>query len=273
MMDTLPDIQLLIEERGSCGTWNMAADEFLLLRALETGQAAVRIYSWSAPTVSLGYFQNPATLQESRQFTDLPAVRRLSGGGAILHDLEITYSLAVPPRFAPVPAATHYYQAAHSGIIRALSEYDIAAVPRGNTHPERNEPFLCFSRGDRNDLLLHGVKVAGSAQRRRKGAVLQHGSILLRASEYAPELPGIEDLTPGFTPRESIRTQFGIAIFSELLHVCGLSRQAVKQMVHQSTHSRTGLTADELRQIRVLENTRYRDLDQIRRTPVTGTQP
>ena len=57
------------------------------------------------------------------------------------------------------------------------------------------EPFLCFSRGDARDIVLGQHKVLGSAQRRRRGAVLQHGSLLLALSEFAPEFPGLRELT------------------------------------------------------------------------------
>jgi len=268
-MQSSPDIQLLIEEHGSRGTWNMAADEFLLLRALETGQAAVRIYRWDDPTVSLGYFQDSTGFRNSGRFTGLPAVRRLSGGGAILHDQEITYSLAVPPTFAAVPGATHYYESAHSGITYALREYGVTVVPRGNTHHSHSESFLCFSRGDRNDLLLQGVKIAGSAQRRRKGAVLQHGSILLRASQHALELPGISDLAPAFAPDDSIGKLLGRAIVSELLRLRGCEYQDRGQTDRTFAHRPDCFSPDDLRQIQELEHVRYRDIDQIRSQPVT----
>ena len=59
------------------------------------------------------------------------------------------------------------------------------------------DPFLCFQRRTDEDLIISGYKVVGSAQRKSRSSVLQHGSVLLRASEFAPELPGINDLSPG----------------------------------------------------------------------------
>jgi len=254
------DIQLLIEEHDSRGSWNMAADEFLLLRALDTGQPAVRIYSWDTPTVSLGYFQNAEDFHRSGRFRGLPAVRRLSGGGAILHDQEITYSFAVPAGFTAAPDFARLYEAAHSGIRHVLQNYGVAVLPRGMTRTAPREPFLCFSRGDRNDLILQGVKVAGSAQRRRRGAVLQHGSVLLDAARQAPELPGIRNLVPSFAPDGRIRNQLGTSIVSELL---ALRSPAVRRDLH-AVNPATCFSAAESEQIQSLEHTRYRELDQIR---------
>jgi lipoate-protein ligase A len=64
----------------------------------------------------------------------------------------------------------------------------------GKDLPE--EAFLCFSRGDECDVVLAGFKVLGSAQRRRKGAILQHGSLVYRRSEFAPQFPGLFELAP-----------------------------------------------------------------------------
>ena len=69
---------------------------------------------------------------------------------------------------------------------------------RGETNKLAAEPFLCFGRGDEHDLVVGAYKVLGSAQRRRRGAVVQHGSLLLAASEHAPQFPGIADLVPDF---------------------------------------------------------------------------
>ena len=78
--------------------------------------------------------------------------------------------------------------------------------------PGQGQPFLCFSRGDSRDILLNGHKIVGSAQRRRKGAVLQHGSILLRASEFASEFPGIADLAADCLTDESLGVSLGMSI-------------------------------------------------------------
>ena len=261
-MATPPKSRFLIEDSAKTGSWNMAVDEFLLQRALDPGELSVRIYRWSQPTISLGYFQDSDEFKASGQYAGLPAVRRLSGGGAILHDREITYSLAVPSRHPLAEDPMRLYELAHSGIQTALKPLDVELAARGTPLSLTEEPFLCFSRGDRNDLLLNGVKVVGSAQRRRKGAVLQHGSILLEASTHEPSLHGIADLVPGFCFDTSLAENIGRKILASITH----SETARDRFSYELSH-------DELARIREIESAYYSNLDQLRlRKSASSTQ-
>jgi lipoate-protein ligase A len=171
----------------------MRIDEDLLNQASQDDVNTLRFYQWSEPTVSLGYFQKEVRPPEGLE--QLPVVRRLSGGGAILHDQELTYSVSLGRSHPCVKDPTGIYRIVHAAIIECLSELDFDCTLRGDENSDpANKSFLCFSRSDPNDIVHAGTKVVGSAQRRRRGAVLQHGSILLRASEFAPELPGVFDL-------------------------------------------------------------------------------
>lgn len=172
----------------------MAFDEALLLDALESGRAHLRFYRWSEPTLSLGYFQSAEERLADPSLAELPAVRRLSGGGAILHDDEWTYSCVVPAghRFSKRPL--DLYDVVHAAFVEVLRKLGFEVAARGEAAAHGASPFLCFGRGDERDLVSGGHKVLGSAQRRRKGAVLQHGSLLLRASRFAPDYPGLLDL-------------------------------------------------------------------------------
>jgi lipoyl(octanoyl) transferase len=184
------------------GDWNMAVDEALLEQAAEAGSVCLRLYEWSEPTLSLGYFQPLADRARHAASRNCPLVRRSSGGGAILHDRELTYSLALPSGHRLARQAEELYIAAHETLIEALATLGVAAGMNravSGLAPEA-EPFLCFERRAVGDVLvgdakIAGSKIAGSAQRRRRGAVLQHGSILLETSPQAPELQGIEQLT------------------------------------------------------------------------------
>ncbi len=184
------------------GPENMALDEALLDSVDADPRAAVlRTYGWSEPTLSLGYFQSYEQARAEPRWSDVPLIRRPSGGGALWHDREITYALIVP-RTHPVTAkASDLYRAVHAAIATALRSHGIAAVRRGEkvsgppeSDPGAPRPFLCFLDRDPEDLLLGDHKIVGSAQRRRSAAVLQHGSFLLRKSERTPELPGAADL-------------------------------------------------------------------------------
>jgi lipoate-protein ligase A len=189
--------RLLVDEPAS-GGWNMAVDE-TLLNSLQAEDALIwRFYAWQPGTLSLGYFQNATERTRHAASTNSPLTRRLSGGGAILHDRELTYSVMVPPGHPWSKDVQQLYDLCHQTLIETLRDWRVEAVPctKPVTLPPAEEPFLCFQRRARGDVLLDGWKVCGSAQRRRQAAVLQHGSILLARSLLAPELPGIQDLQP-----------------------------------------------------------------------------
>ena len=193
-----PPVQLILDEPPHSGAWNMAVDTALLEESLRTGTVFVRLYRWAEPTISLGYFQKPEERESDRKFGHLPSVRRLSGGGAILHDKEQTYSCVVPSGHALAEQPSQLYDLVHTLFVELLREKSIDVHPRGHDLKNDVEPFLCFLREASPDLVVRGHKVLGSAQRRRRGAVLQHGSLLLQRSDFAPELLGLHDLFDSF---------------------------------------------------------------------------
>ncbi len=165
------------------GPGNMARDEHLLYS--ETLRPAViRLYAWTPPTISLGYFQRYKELARlPDEVRELAVVRRITGGGAILHDCEVTYGLVLDDS---VPVATQspvaLYKLVHE-CWRAALAHD---GPRSELAPDhcpsptpRTGPFFCFQKPGRTDLIIQGEKLLGSAQRRIPGRVLQHGSLLL----------------------------------------------------------------------------------------------
>jgi lipoate-protein ligase A len=194
--DKRPDCRLIITPPAS-GAFNMSVDEALLEQAAANGQWSLRFYAWQEPTLSLGYFQS--WQERNRHPASLPCgcVRRASGGGAILHDQELTYSIAVPPEHRLARSAEELYRVVHSSLIELLStEFGVVASLAEKSRASRSEEaFLCFQRRAGGDVIVGDVKVAGSAQRRWKGAVLQHGSILLRRSAWAEELSGLQRFT------------------------------------------------------------------------------
>jgi lipoyl(octanoyl) transferase len=216
-------VLLMVEPAARTGSWNMATDESLLESALADGLRAVRMYRWAEPTVSLGYFQDSDDEALSTTFQNLAAVRRLSGGGAILHHHELTYSFVLPANDPLTQIPTELYDRVHKAIIDVLSEFGADCAMRGDDDVKSDEPFLCFVRGDRHDIHCRGHKVVGSAQRRRKGAVLQHGSIILERSAHASQIPGLGDLAANFKTKSStparidkLETRLGMAIAETL---------------------------------------------------------
>ncbi|MGE3818287.1 MAG: biotin/lipoate A/B protein ligase family protein, partial [Isosphaeraceae bacterium] len=155
-------------------------------------------YEWSEPTLSLGYFQSIAEVEGNARWRGVPVVRRPSGGGAILHDREVTFTLAMPIDHPLSRRSSALYRAVHDAVSRTLSDLGVLAIRRGTTRDQSDDrirPFLCFQDRDPEDLVVGPWKLVGSAQRRRAGAVLQHGSLPLGRSKWTPELPGLHDLT------------------------------------------------------------------------------
>jgi lipoyl(octanoyl) transferase len=202
-------VRVVIESEPQHGARNMALDEALLETAVERGECTVRLYRWREATVSLGYFQPANGAAANPELAALPMVRRLTGGGAILHHHEWTYSCSVPAGHPLAESPTQIYDRVHEKIVAALAEQAIEATLRGEALAGREGTFLCFGRGDPRDIVHCGHKILGSAQRRRRGAVLQHGSLLVRRSEHASQFPGLIDLLPGkCAAAEAINTEF-----------------------------------------------------------------
>jgi lipoate-protein ligase A len=225
----------LLLDPPAAGPWNMAVDEALLETAASLGRATLRFYAWEKPTLSLGYFQAARERQLHAASATCPFVRRPSGGGAIIHDRELTYSIALPLEDVRSDPASRLYDACHETLVTSLSELGVAAAtyrapgsgrPSPGGQASTVQPFLCFQRRCCGDVVSEGFKVAGSAQRRRRRAVLQHGSILLARSERAPELPGIleiagralfpAELIDRWTPRLAERLGLGLGHTADL---------------------------------------------------------
>lgn len=182
----------------------MAADEVLLESAAESGRASLRFYEWSEPTLSLGYFQSASVRETDAKLQKLPWVRRATGGAALVHDREITYALALPPGRPWQRPGLSLVCRVHDAIARAFADWKVRldTVPYGGE--KKIGDVLCFLHQTPGDLLLAGQKVVGSAQRKQKGAILQHGGILLAKSDFTPQLPGIQDLSGVTIPVEKI---------------------------------------------------------------------
>ena len=204
-----PPVEVIVDDCPNSGVFNMAMDSALLQLAADRQISVVRLYEWSEPTVTLGYFQ-AADVDKQSPFRELPSVRRLSGGGAILHHHEITYSLVLPASHPARQNPSAVYEVVHLAIISLLQEIGVECQLRRQLDVENlrssaavgriSEPFLCFLRKNPNDIVhTSGNKIVGSAQRRRKGITLQHGSIVLKASNFSPEVLGIVDLAADFT--------------------------------------------------------------------------
>ena len=188
------------------GPSNMAIDE-AMLTAVGQGQSlpTLRFYRWSQPTISLGHFQRYAEVEQLAEgFHSLPIVRRITGGGAILHDAELTYSLILPVKhpLAESRGPQTLYLAVHRALITVLSHLGLSAQLREGSRPasQQKGPFFCFERANPSDVMVSGRKIAGSAQRRTLKSLLQHGSLMLDNPLGQPSLTTLAEHKPGALP-------------------------------------------------------------------------
>lgn len=187
----IPTIRLLPFERAD-GPHQMAADEIMLEAAIG-GVASLRFYEWSPPTLSLGYFQRAADRLTDPRLAALPWVRRQTGGNTLVHHHEVTYALALPPG-PSWHVGESWMPRMHRIIAQALAALGVQAALNVAEKPDVRGAVLCFQQHTPGDLVCRGAKIVGSAQRKKRRALLQHGGILLARSEHAPELLGLADV-------------------------------------------------------------------------------
>jgi len=187
---------------------NMAVDGALLDLAR---QPTLRLYGWSPHAISLGYFQSLADFADVRETTQV--VRRTTGGGAIHHGDELTFSLALDADLLPKDVARSY-ELLHDAVVRALRDVGVACR-RATTGRLSSRPGdrWCFEHPVRGDLLTDRGKLCGSAQRRARGRVLHHGSLVLRRPAHTPFVAAVEDQV---APTEQVRTGLRAALVREL---------------------------------------------------------
>jgi lipoyl(octanoyl) transferase len=143
----------------------------------------------------LGYFQEHQAREEFDRLRGLSWLRRHTGGAAIVHHHELTYAIALPAG-SPWHNGESWLCRFHHAVQRALKNWHINTVkPVICGEEQKLGPYLCFLHQTPGDLVCQGHKIAGSAQRRPHGAMVQHGSILLKQSDHTPELPGLLELT------------------------------------------------------------------------------
>ncbi|TMF07619.1 MAG: lipoate--protein ligase family protein [Chloroflexi bacterium] len=205
----------LLVEAAAGGAWNMAVDEVLLDGvAAGTTPPTLRFYQWMPPCLSLGYFQPFDVVDvDGCRALGIEVVRRPTGGRAILHDRELTYSVALPASLLGHDGGVlpSYYRLSLA-LQDGLSGLGVPATlaPESVGSSGQHGP-VCFDRPSAHEILLNGRKLVGSAQMRRGGGLLQHGSILIE--------PRTDKLTaclrlPDGTNSRSIDT--GVAGLAEL---------------------------------------------------------
>lgn len=176
----------LLHSPPATGAENMALDEALLRRARRTGECVFRVYAWSRPTLSLGRHQTAAGRYDlARAATEgIGFVRRPTGGRALLHHREVTYSVTAPVTgtgpAAEAGSLSESYAALNRLLLDGLQRLGVpvqVARPAGRAPLPTDAP--CFETPTAGELVVGERKLVGSAQWREGGALLQHGSILV----------------------------------------------------------------------------------------------
>ncbi|MCY3611550.1 MAG: biotin/lipoate A/B protein ligase family protein [Gemmatimonadetes bacterium] len=168
---------------GLPGATNMARDHALAL-GVRPGEGTVRFYRWATATLSFGR-NEPVTAGYRdllRRHPEMEAVRRPTGGRAVIHDRELTYCVVLPARaFGGLRLA---YRRINQGLLRGLRRLGVdAGGAAGSTAAPDAGP--CFLEPAEGEVVVRGRKLVGSAQARIGGAILQHGSLLLVADQSA----------------------------------------------------------------------------------------
>lgn len=175
---------LFIDSGYHTPAFNMALDEYLMNRG-EAGdrRPVLRFYGWEPPGLSIGYFQKTAGRidRDGLARHGIELVRRLTGGRAVLHHDELTYSIVMPENMPDIPASVvGAYRVLSAGLLAGFAELGLEAelaMPERDRRRERSP--VCFEEASWYELVVEGKKAAGSAQTRRKGMLLQHGSLPL----------------------------------------------------------------------------------------------
>ncbi|GAF80044.1 unnamed protein product [marine sediment metagenome] len=193
--EPVPPPWRLLRHGASHGAFNMGVDEALLDSAV-AGIATLRFYAWEGPWLSLGYSQRlgPRRIAACAD-VGVGIVRRVTGGGAVLHGGDLSYSLAAPEALLPAGLRGSYRVVADA-LIAGLRSLGVAAgrsvAPSGAA---ASRSFDCFASSAEDEICVKGRKLAGSAQRRARGGVLQHGSI--RLAPDPPEVTRAVDFASG----------------------------------------------------------------------------
>lgn len=178
----------VIHDTANDAAFNMAADLWLLRHCPDTRTVNVRLYGWAVPSVSLGFMQQAATVLDLDALRQAGGrwIRRPTGGRAVLHDGDLTYSVVFPHGISQMGSTImETYGIIADCLIAGLARAGIICQPHDsnlNAALVRGETKLpCFLAPNRREIMVEGKKLIGSAQKRTGEAVLQHGSIPITA--------------------------------------------------------------------------------------------
>lgn len=172
----------LLNSGPGAAAFNMALDDALLETVANLGQPVLRFYGWTQPAATFGHLQKYSAVESATVLR--PLIRRPTGGGMVPHDADWTYSLTVPPKHEWYTlAAIESYRRMHVWIQGAFASLQVSTElapycrkpATGGLNPLI--PGVCFIGYEKFDLLWHGQKIAGAAQRRNQCGLLIQGSV------------------------------------------------------------------------------------------------
>lgn len=179
------DVWKWIEGGPGDGATQMATDRAVLENAIEFGKPTMRVYRWEPHCISLGYHQSLENIDLDRCLEDgIDVVRRPTGGRAVFHTEEVTYSVVIPEGSDYYSQSiAEVYNLISRGLVRGILNLGVPAELQRrsldyHSHYRTALSMNCFSAASRNEIIVDGKKLVGSAQRRLSCGVLQHGSIL-----------------------------------------------------------------------------------------------
>jgi len=166
----------LIDTAFNTPAMNMAIDEALL----SSKKPVLRFYGWKPAGLSIGYFQATQSFNlDNLKKNKVELVRRLTGGNAVLHDKELTYSFIIGEKEMP-KSIVDSYKVISKGLLQGLLNLGLKAVMNEEVSKEEKSA-VCFNDPSWYEIVVNGKKMVGSAQKRVDGKVLQHGAVLIDA--------------------------------------------------------------------------------------------
>lgn len=239
-----------IRSGSSDGPWNMAVDSLLLSMA-ESGAMtfALRTYMWKPACVSIGRLQDPSREISARALraAGVGAVRRPTGGRAVWHENELTYCIAAAPGHPASSGSIEQSLAMTGGmLVEALRSIGVpASLARADRHhlPRGMTSNPCFTSHGRMEVIASGCKVVGNAQARRRGAFLEHGSIIVRNDQVrlADYIPGADEES-----RRAVREVLSSGVRGLDEFIPGISPEDIRIPLHEAFARAAGCRPDLL---------------------------
>ena len=164
----------LIDTSFNTPSMNMAIDEALMI----SDMPVLRFYQWKPAALSIGNFQDLDKInQEFCKENNIEIVRRLTGGNAVLHDKELTYSFIIDEKKMP-KSVIESYKEISKGLVTGLQILGLRPAMNKDVKKEKKSD-ICFNDPSWYEILVNKKKIIGSAQKRAHGKILQHGAILM----------------------------------------------------------------------------------------------